>query len=156
MRTKHQRNFDHQGPGHRSSDASFRSGYILLELIIALTIFAIAVLGLTKSLNTSLEVANILNHDYAVRLGLRSFIEEVKRKSITNMTMTTNDPVLDATYTSEVEPAQITLATTGEVLTDIYQLTAKAAYNVSGRPREESVVLFLYQTQAEQARRQDR
>ena len=133
-----------------------KRGYILLELIIALTIFALAVLGLTKALNTSLEVANILNHDYAVRLGLRSFIEEAKRKSIPNMTMSTSDPRLDVTYTSEVEPAQITLASTGEVLTDIYQLTAKATYMVAGQSREETVVLFIYQTQAEQTRRQDR
>ena len=133
-----------------------RPGYILLELIIALTIFAIAVLGLTKSLNTSLEVANILNHDYAVRLGLRSFLEEVKRKSVANMTSSTADPKLDVTYTSSVEPAQITLKTTGEVLTDIYQLTATADYTVAGKQRQESVVLFLYQPQAEQDRRKDR
>ena len=133
-----------------------RPGYILLELIIALTIFAIAVLGLTKSLNTSLEVANILNHDYAVRLGLRSFLEEVKRKSVANMTSSTTDPKLDVTYTSSVEPAQITLKTTGEVLTDIYQLTATADYTVAGKQRQESVVLFLYQPQAEQDRRKDR
>ena len=150
MKPKRQPLMNSAKPGRASA------GYILLELIIALTIFAIAVLGLTKSLNTSLEVANILNHENAVRLGLRSFIEEVKRKSIPNMTMTTDNPALDVTYSSEVEPAEITLATTGDVLTDIYQLTAKATYNVNGQPREETVVLFLYQTQAEQTRRQDR
>lgn len=131
-------------------------GYILLELIIALSIFAIAVLGLTRALNTSLEVANILNHDYAVRLGLRSFLEEVKRKSVANMVMTTADPRLDVTYSSTVDPVQITLKTTGEVLTDIYQLTATANYTAGGKDREESVTLFLYQPQAEQDRRKDR
>ncbi len=151
-----------QGPGSRLRTAAPggagrpRSGYILFELIIALTIFAIAVLGLTKSLNTSLEVANILNHDYAVRLGLRSFLEEVKRKSIANMTMTTADPLLDVTYTSQVEPTQITVKSTGQVLTDIYQLTATATYTASGKPREETVVLFLWQPQTEQDRRKDR
>ncbi len=150
MNPKRQRPMTAKRPGPASA------GYILLELIIALTIFAIAVLGLTKSLNTSLEIANILNHENAVRLGLRSFVEEVKRKSIPNMVMTTDNPALDVTYSSEVEPAEITLATTGEVLTDIYQLTARATYKVNGQPREESVILFLYQTQAEQTRRQDR
>ena len=130
-----------------------RAGYILLELIIALSIFAIAVLGLTKSMNTSLEVANIVNHDYAVRLGLRSFLEEVKRKSIANMSMSVSDPKLDVTYTSEAVPEDITAKTTGEVLTDIYKLTATATYNVGGKAREETVVLFLYQPQAEQDRR---
>jgi len=61
-----------------------KHGYILLELIIALTIFAIAVVGLAKSLNTTLEVGNIMNRDYAVRIGLQSFVEEVKRKAISH------------------------------------------------------------------------
>lgn len=141
-------------PAHRGAGMS--TGYILLELIIALTIFAIAVLGLTKSLNTSLEVANILNHDYAVRLGLRSFMEEIKRKSVANMTSSNTDPQLDVTYTSAVEPAQITLKSTGEVLTDIYQLTGTATYTSGGKQREENMVFFLYQPQAEQDRRKDR
>lgn len=151
-------NFQHPAQARTASHgaAVARPGYILLELIIALAIFAIAVLGLTKSLNTSLEVANILNHDYAVRLGLRSFIEEVKRKSVANMTMSTTDPLLDVTYSSQAEPTQITVKTTGQVLTDIYQLTATATYNVAGKQREESVVLFLWQPQAEQDRRKER
>lgn len=139
--------------GHSLHLRAGRGGYILLELIIALTIFALAVLGLTRSLNTTLEVANIVNHDYAVRLGLRSFLEEVKRKAIPNMTMSTTDPLLDVTYSSTVEPEQITLQTTGEVLSDIYKLTATANYNVGGKVREETVVLFVYQPQAEQDRR---
>ncbi|MDB6137384.1 MAG: hypothetical protein JWO94_456 [Verrucomicrobiaceae bacterium] len=143
-------------PQSRPADQRLRPGYILLELIIALTIFAIAVLGLTKSLNTSLEVANILNHDYAVRLGLRSFMEEIKRKSVANMTASTTDPLLDVTYTAAVEPTEITLKSTGEVLTDIYQLTGTANYSSGGKDREESMVFFLYQPQAEQDRRKDR
>jgi hypothetical protein len=55
-----------------------------------------------------------------------------------------------------VAPEQITTKTTGEVLTDIYKLTATANYNVGGKAREETVVLFIYQPQAEQDRRKDR
>ncbi|MDP1591011.1 MAG: hypothetical protein Q8M07_24875, partial [Prosthecobacter sp.] len=56
--------------------SSFRrkgGGYILFELVLALGIFAIAVLGLAKSLNQALETANLLKRDQIIRIGMRNF-----------------------------------------------------------------------------------
>ena len=55
----------------RNGEFALSQGYILLELVIALSIFAIGVLGLARTLNSSMEVANILNKDYPlVRVGI--------------------------------------------------------------------------------------
>ena len=67
----------------RPSQLALRRGYILLELVIALTIFAIAVLGLARSLSSALEVANSLNRENSIRIGLRAFLEEARRKPTT-------------------------------------------------------------------------
>ena len=115
--------------------------------------FAIAVLGLAKSLNTTLEVGNIMNKDYAVRMGLRSFIEETKRKPVADMATSATDDRLSATYTSTVEPLSLTIARTGQALTDCYRVTFKATYNAGGQERDESVELWFYQTQTEQDKR---
>lgn len=131
-------------------------GYMLLELIIALTIFAIAVVGLTKSLNTTLEVGNIMNRDHAVRLGMQTFIEEVKRKAISDMATTLTDDRLGVTYTSTVDELSLTVPRTGSQLTDCYRLTVTAVYTVGGQERTENVELWLYQTQAEQEKRRTR
>ncbi len=133
-----------------------KRGYILLELIIALTIFAIAVVGLAKALNTTLEVGNIMNRDYAVRVGLQSFVEEVKRKSVTDMATTAADERLGVTYTSTVEPLSITVPRSGAQLSDVYRLKATAVYTVGSEQRDETIELWFYQTQAEQEKRRTR
>lgn len=131
-------------------------GYILLELIIALSIFAIAVVGLAKALNTTLEVGNIMNRDYAVRVGLQSFVEEVKRKAVSDMATTAADERLGVTYTSTVEPLSITVPRSGAQLSDVYRLKASAVYTVGSEQRDETIELWLYQTQAEQEKRRTR
>ncbi len=104
-----------------------RQGYILLELVIALTIFAIAVLGLARSLNTALEVANALNRENAIRIGLRSFLEEARRKQTTaEMAMTATDERLGCTYTSTIDEAGLQNSE-GKNLADLYKLTAQAS-----------------------------
>lgn len=129
---------------------------MLLEVMLALSIFAIAVLALAKSLNTTLEAGNIVNKDSAVRLGLRSFIEEQKRKAVTDMATSITDEKLQATYTSTVEPLSITIARTGQALTDCYRVTFTASYVIGAEQRDETVELWFYQGQAEQDKRRQR
>lgn len=125
-------------------------GYILLELVIALTIFSIAVLGLAKTLNTSMEVINILNRDNLVRIGMRSFIEEIRRKPLAELSTTYTDTVHEITYTSSAEPVSLT-TTRGGTLADLYNLKIVATYTVAGQPQEETVNLYVHKP-AQQSR----
>ncbi len=136
--------------------AKARRAYILLELVIALSIFAIAVVGLAKSLNTTLEVGNIMNKDNAVRLGLRSFIEETKRKAAPDMALSITDEQLGVTYTSTVEPLSVVTPRNGTAVQDCFRVTFKASYQAGSEVREESVELWFYQNQAEQEKRRKR
>jgi len=123
--------------------ASLKRGYILLELVIALSMFAIGVLGLARALNTSMEVANILNKDQRVRIGMRSFLEEVRRKPLAEMSTTFTDAASGVTYTSTAE--RIVLNTTrGGTLSDMYNLKITAAYSVGDEQREETVSVYVY------------
>jgi Tfp pilus assembly protein PilV len=119
------------------------SGYILLELIIALSIFSIGVLGLARTLNASMEVANILNKEQRIRIGLRSFVEEIRRKPMTEMATTTTDPALEVTYTSTLEPVSL-IMTRGGTLADMYNLKVIALYTVGAEQREETVDVYVY------------
>ena len=122
---------------------ALRPGYILLELIIALAIFAIGVLGLARSLNASMEVANILNKDQRVRIGMRSFLEEIRRKPLNEMSVSTTDALLGVTYTSSAEPVALTM-TRGNTMQDMYNLKIIASYAVGSEQREESVDVYVY------------
>ncbi len=125
-----------------------RQGYILLELVIALTIFAIAVLGLARSLSTALGVANALNKENTVRIGLRSFLEEARKKKTTaEMAMTLNDARLGCTYTSTIDDAGLQNKD-GKNLADLYKLTAKATIpELSEELQPEPVTVYVYQPQ---------
>ena len=118
-------------------------GYILIELVIAIALFSIAVLSLAQSLNSAMETANIIARDNAVRNGMRSFIEELRGKTLQELNATVEDPTLGVTYTSHTEP--ITLKTTrGETLADMYDLKVVATYFAGGEQREEIVDLYVY------------
>lgn len=131
------------------------SGYILLELVIALSIFSIAVLGLARSLNNTIEAANILNKDYAVRLAMRSFLEETRRKPLPEMTSTFKEERLDLTLTSSVKPVE-GLRFGNNPLSDLHELKVTADYTAGGKPQQEVIRVWVYQTAQETERRQRR
>jgi hypothetical protein len=57
-----------------------RDGYVLLEIIIALTVFAVSVSGLASVLTSSLDSANLLRRQAGIRRGLESILAEAKAK----------------------------------------------------------------------------
>jgi len=120
--------------------------YILLELVIALSIFAIAVLGLANSLSTSVEVSNILNRENAIQIGMRSFIEELRKKPLADMSTSYTDPNLGVTYTSKMERLGIR-TTRGETLSDLYDLQVTALYTYGMEERTEYVSVYVYKAQ---------
>lgn len=128
----------------KGSLKNHEGGSMLLELVIALTIFAIAVLGLAKSLNGSLEVANILNKDGRVRIGMRSFLEEVRRKPLADMSVTQTDAASGVTYTSTTQPVGNLTTTAGNTLQDVYDLKVTASYAVGNETRQESIDVYVY------------
>jgi type II secretory pathway pseudopilin PulG len=124
-----------------------RRGYMLLELILALTVFSLAIVGLARSLQVGIQTAAILNREHDIRLGLRSFLEEVRRKPVSEMAQTIEDTRLGVTFQSEVD--ELTLKDrNGAVLKDLYKLRAFATYDI-GEQRQESVEIWVYKTQTE-------
>lgn len=119
------------------------TGYVLFEVILALTIFAIAVVGMASTLNNIIESSASMNLDNNIRIGLRSFIEEVRRKPVADMSITTKDVQLGATYSSTVDPLSLKNGD-GVVLNDLYTLHAKASYGQGNSVLEETVDLYVY------------
>lgn len=123
-------------------------GYILLEVIMALMIFSVAVLGLANSLKTGIEMASIINRENGVRIGLRSFLEEIRRKPLAEMTANTFDVRLQTTFSSTVE--EISLKDrNGSVLKDMYVLHARASFGEGSEAQVESVDMYVYKPQTQ-------
>src|SRR3954471_9469185 len=83
---------------------SGRGGYVLLETIIALTVFAIVVTGLAQALHASLDAANVLRRQATIRRGLESLLGEARSKTKREeMAMNYRDEGLGLQYRSELE-----------------------------------------------------
>jgi type II secretory pathway component PulJ len=91
---------------YRSSHAAKRhsDAYVLLELVIALTVFAIVVTGLASVLHSALDAANLLRREAALRRGLESILVEAKAKpKREEMALTYRDDALQVEFRSELE-----------------------------------------------------
>jgi len=134
----------------RSSFAFRRQGgYLLLELILALTLFSVAVVGLARSLQMSLQTASIINREHDVRLALRCFLEEIRRKPLNEMTQSYYDERLGLTYQSSIEPLELR-DKNGAVLNNLYQLRVSTSFEAGAEAREESLEVYVYKTQTEE------
>jgi hypothetical protein len=81
-----------------------RGGYVLLEIIIALTVFAVVVTGLASALHSSLDAANLLRRQASVRRGLEAILVEAKAKpKREEMPMKVRDEALGVEFCSELE-----------------------------------------------------
>jgi type II secretory pathway component PulJ len=101
-------------------------GYVLLEVIIALTVFAVAVAGLSSVLHSSLDSANSLRRSAAIRRGLEALLIEAKQKpKREEMALTATDPALGMEYRSQLEEVKWTNRK-GEPVSGLYILRVEA------------------------------
>lgn len=125
-----------------------RGGYVLLELILSLIIFSIAVMSLARTLQMAIQTSSTLNRENDIRMGLRSFLEEVRRKPLAELAQTYADERLGVTYNSTAEP--LTLKDrNGTVLSDLYTLRVAVTYDVGAEQREEALDIYVYKTQTQ-------
>ena len=99
--------------------------------------------SVNRVFNTSMEVADILNREQRVRIGLRSFVEEIRRKPLAEMSASVTDAATGVTYTSTIERVALT-TTRGEVLADLYNLKVVASFQAGNETREESVDVYVH------------
>jgi hypothetical protein len=90
------------------------------------------------------ETANLLNKDQRVRLGMRAFLEEQRQKPLAEMAGTFVDERLGVTYNSVVAPVSLTM-TSGDSLSDLYELKVSATYTEKSEQREDHVEVYVYQ-----------
>ncbi len=101
-------------------------GYVLLEVIIALTVFAVAVAGLSSVLHSSLDSANALRRSAAIRRGMEALLIEAKQKpKREEMLLTATDPALGMEYRSTLEEVKWTNRK-GEPVSGLFILRVEA------------------------------
>ena len=120
------------------------AAYVLLEMIIALTVFAVVTTGLAKSLHSSLDAANLLRRQAAVRRGLESLLVEAKAKlKREEMAMTYRDDALGIEFRSELEEMKW-INRRGRPVKSLYILRAVATDLRAAKPLNDTAEVYVY------------
>jgi hypothetical protein len=121
-----------------------RGGYALLETIIALTVFCVVVGGLASALHSSLDAANLIRRQAAVRRGLESILVEAKAKpKREEMPMTYRDEALGVEFRTElVEMKWINRR--NRPVKGLYTLRAVATDLRAAKPMNETAEVYVH------------
>jgi len=121
-----------------------QGAYVLLEMIIALTVFAVVVSGLAQALHSSLDAANLLRRQAAIRHGLESILNEAKAKpKREEMAMTYRDDGLGIEFRSELEELKW-INRRGRPVKSLYILRALATDVRASKPLKDTAEVYVY------------
>ncbi|MCG8600336.1 MAG: hypothetical protein MI807_09365 [Verrucomicrobiales bacterium] len=120
-----------------------REGYALLDVVLAVALFALAATGLIMVMQGINETSSNFAFDRVVQNRLLSLLTETKRLEVSAMTSEALDPDLNITFRTYVEPYEIDNGE-GAALTDLYLLTAEAQFVDDGGEQTEKVSQLIY------------
>ncbi len=119
-------------------------GYALLDVVLAVALFALTVTGLVGVLQSINETSAELARDRMIQHQLTSLLAETKVMPVSSMNSERLDEVTDITYRTYVEEMEVDNGE-GNALSDLYMLTAEAIFMDSGEPQTETARIIIYQ-----------
>jgi Tfp pilus assembly protein PilV len=120
-----------------------RSGYALLDVVLAVALFGITVTGLIGVLQSIGETSGAFARDQMIMRQLQTSLAEKQRLSPSQMTAEWRDETLAVTFRTVAEPYQIDNGE-GAELEDLYRLTATATYEDEGGEQTISAILLIH------------
>jgi hypothetical protein len=117
--------------------------YALLDVVLAVTLFAITVTGLLMVLRGIGDTSSGFARDRYIQQQLEGLLAEKRRVGLDAMASETLDELSGITFRTYVEPFEIDNGE-GDALTDLYKLTAEAAFTDDGGEQLEKAELVLY------------
>lgn len=120
-----------------------QSGYALLDVVLAVALFAITVTGLVQVLQRVNETSSAFARDRLIQQRIESLLAEKRRLSVREMTSEFRDEQMDVTYRTYVEAMEVDNGD-GSDLTNLYRLTVEAMFFDDGGEQMEKADLILY------------
>ncbi|MCB1229980.1 MAG: hypothetical protein KDN19_06925 [Verrucomicrobiae bacterium] len=131
--------------------SSRRSAYALLDVILAVTVFAFWGVGLITLLQKISDTSNSYSRDRLIQYQLESLLTEMKHRPVEEMNTERLDEDLNVTFRTTVEPLNLANID-GDALEDLYELTATATFTDSGGEQVETARLTIYKPEDDQRR----
>lgn len=120
-----------------------RGAYALLDVVLAVAIFAIAVTGLIQVLRGIGETSEGFARDRYVQQQLEALLAEKRRMKLDAMASETLDELSGIRFRTYVEAWQIDNGE-GDELADLYKLTAEAVFQDDGGEQTEKAELIIH------------
>ena len=122
------------------------AAFSLLEIVIALTVFVIAITGLFSALQQIGMNSAAFAQDREIQYGLEAILAEARHLPVSEMTFERVDETQGVRYTMTVEPANLANVD-GEALDDLYLLRAAADFDSmgGGGTQIEAAEIYVYQ-----------
>jgi Tfp pilus assembly protein PilV len=121
-----------------------KSGFMLFEVMVAVTVFAVAALGLANALNNTIDAALAWQREGEIRLGLQSKLAELKAKPLQVAKVTDPADAMGVVYESEVQQMQVRNEK-DLLLSGIYRLTVRARWRANEQEQEAIAEIYVLQ-----------
>ncbi|MEQ1840126.1 MAG: hypothetical protein ABL994_06945 [Verrucomicrobiales bacterium] len=124
-------------------DRSLNGGYALLDVVLAVALFAITVTGLMGVMQRVSETSSGFARDRYIQQQLEGLLAERRKVSVDAMATEVFDEQSNITFRTYAEPFEVNNGE-GNELTDLYKLTAEATYLDEGGEQVEKAELIIY------------
>lgn len=127
----------------KSPHQGSQRAYALLDVVLAVALFAITVTGLMGVMQRVSETSSGFARDHLIQQRLEGLLSERRKVGVDAMTTEVFDELSNVTYRTYVEPFEVNNGE-GNELTDLYKLTAEATYLDDGGEQVEKAELIIY------------
>ncbi len=121
-----------------------QAGQSLLEVMLAVGIFSIAAVGLTRSIQSMLDAASILRREAQIRVRLESFLDEarVSRLQVGTTQLPSDLPGVQWSKTIELMPPDSAFK---EQISGLHKLILTAKWEAGGRQEKREAEIYVLQ-----------
>lgn len=117
--------------------------FTLFEVLVALGIFALAVMGLMMALDSALSAAREIRISSLVRSQIANKLALLEGGPIKRLERVSNTASPPVKYTESVQPEQV-IGRTKEILNGFWKVRVMAEWEEGGQPQKEEASFLRY------------
>lgn len=129
---------------NRTDAHSSRRGSLLLEVMLAMGIFAMGIVGFALCLQKTMETVNYSRNEARIRQELQTRLQDLRQGRFAAEVKQEADDAYGVKYTHDIS----TLAITSDRLTllnNLYNVRVTARWKEGGEEQERSTEVYVYQ-----------
>ena len=128
---------------HSQHTSHAPDGFTILEVMLAVMIFGIAVLGLLTALRTTIETAHSFDMEGKIALSIQNQLAEAKEIDFKAGTETDGPDEMGVLYTRDIAPLQLENQN-GHSLNGLYSIRITATWGLCGPDQTQTAEVYVY------------